>query len=124
MADVVQRIRAAASAASAAPAPPRRAGLDSLDELDAHLSASGARVEHLPPLERAPATDGPTVGDYLDELVDGVYSWTWDLPPDQLRAAVEEVRQWVADEHGDPARLPVPFQPIRWHRYVLDPGGA
>ena len=98
-------------------------GLDRLEPLDAHLAAAGPQVDHLPPLDgpaRAGGRTGQrTIGTYLDDLADGVYSWTWDLPPDRLRAAVDEAREWLAAEHGDPAELAVPAQPIRWHRYVF-----
>ena len=108
-------------------------GLDQLDDLDADVTAAGGTVEHLPPLERTAGSDGAgagrTVGAYLDDLAANVYSWTWDLPADRLAAAVAQVRQWVADEHGDPAGMRLPFPAIRWHRYVLRPlrrrdGGA
>lgn len=119
MAEVTRRIRAEVGA------PARRVGLDQLDDLDADVTAAGGTVEHLPPLERTPGSDGEgpgrTVGAYLDDLAAGIYSWTWDLPADRLAAAVTDVRQWVADEHGDPAGLKLPFPAIRWHRYVLTP---
>ena len=119
LAEVTARIRAASGA------PVRqRSSLDRLDELDSHLAAVGARVDHLPALERpVPASvDGGgarSVGVYLDDLAAGIYSWTWDLPPDRLAEAIQQTREWLAAEHGDPARLVLPAPPIRWHRYVL-----
>ena len=118
MAEATRRIRAEVGA------PPRRVGLDQLDDLDADVTAAGGTVEHLPPLERTAGTTGrrrPHRGGVPGRprrerlLV--------DLGPARRRlaAAVAQVRQWVADEHGDPAGMRLPFPAIRWHRYVLPP---
>jgi len=95
--------------------------------MDAHVAAAGGTVEHLPQIERPPVdpedgvAHGRSLGGYLDDLAAGIYSWTWDLPPDRLAAALDEVRQWLTDELGDPDRVRLPYSPIRWHRYVLTP---
>lgn len=116
-AEVTMRVRDAVGVGG------RTVGLDRLEPLDAHLAQGGARVDHLPPIDGPARTGGRgggrTIGTYLDDLADGVYSWTWDLPPDRLRAAVDQAREWLAAEHGEPARLALPSQPIRWHRYVF-----
>ncbi len=117
MVDLTRRIRTEAGS------PERRFGLDQLDELDALVAAGGGLVEHLPPIERSDGPDGVgevrTVAAYLDALKAGIYSWTWDLPPDRVAAAVEDARQWLTAEHGDPEQMLVPYPPIRWHRYVF-----
>ena len=113
LADLNARIRTGAGAAA------RPGSLDRLDELDAYLSGRGATVARLPALERSPTTPGRSVQGYLRELEDQVFSWTWDIPPDRLRASVAAARGWVSAEHGDLAHVQIPAPPIQWHRYVL-----
>jgi SAM-dependent methyltransferase len=109
-AQIAARIRAEAGG------PHSAVGLDDLDHLDEYLSRRGASVEHLPPIanpRRQPAED------LLALLADGVFSWTWDIPRDRLRAAVAAVREWLWRTHGDPATVVLTSAPVRWHRYRL-----
>jgi SAM-dependent methyltransferase len=119
-AEVTRRIRLAAGAP-----PTRPVGLDQLDELDDHVAATGGTVEHLAPIERTAGggddSGSTSVAAYLDHLGAGIFSWTWDLPPDRLATAVGQVRDELTQEHGDLSALLMRHEPIRWHRYVLRP---
>jgi SAM-dependent methyltransferase len=113
LAEVNARIRAEAGARA------RAGALDGLDQLDAYLSGRGAVVEHLPELERSATEPGESLAAYLAQAANGVYSWTWEIPPERLNAAVAATRAWATAIHGDLDRLPAPVPPVRWRRYVL-----
>jgi SAM-dependent methyltransferase len=89
-------------------------GLDDLGELDARLTEAGWSVRQLAPIPRSASW---TVADYFAGVESNCFSWTWPLSDEQRRTAVREVRAWAIAELGDPARTPLPADPIRWHSY-------
>jgi SAM-dependent methyltransferase len=107
-AELQAQIRAAAGSAEA------HIGLDDLAELDAHLAMRGWAVRHPAPIPN-PATR--TAAEFLDRIEANCWSWTWSMSEEQRRSAVRQVRAWVRDRYGDPARTPLPSPPIRWHAY-------
>lgn len=89
-------------------------GLDDLGELDTYLIEADWTVQQLAPVRRP---ESWTVADYFDGVESNRFSWTWPLSDEQRLAAVREVRAWAIAELGDPARTPLPADPIRWHTY-------
>ena len=87
-------------------------GLDDLGELDALLTGAGWTVRQLAPIPRSASW---TVADYFAGVESNRFSWTWPLSDEQRQTAVREVRAWAIAELGDPARTPLPADPIRWH---------
>jgi len=90
-----------------------RHGFDHLDEA---FAAAGAVQRDLPELTMP--SDG-TLAEFFEEAAGKVYSWTWKVPNDQLRSALDRVREWAAEEYGD---LDAPFAqdvPMAWRAYDL-----
>ena len=76
-------------------------GLDlgtSLAELDAAFLALGSdRPRELPPvLDEA----RQSLAEYLDQMADGLHSWTWDVSEEERRRIVEDLRRWASDRFG------------------------
>jgi SAM-dependent methyltransferase len=95
-------------------------GLESFAELDAFLAARGASARRLPEI---PNPASRTAAEFLRSVGDNTYSWTWRVPPDQLRAAVAEALAWVSDAMGDPEQVEILASPVRWRAYRI-PGPA
>ncbi|MGZ4148542.1 MAG: class I SAM-dependent methyltransferase [Actinomycetota bacterium] len=63
-----------------------------------------------------------TMADVIDEMQRRSPSWTWDVPDDALRDAIEIVRRWTLERHGRlDARL-AERNFVRWHTYRIDAG--
>jgi SAM-dependent methyltransferase len=95
----------------------RPVGLDWVgqsEDLDAAFAAGGAVGRDLQPVM---TRDDSTLRRYFDEVEEGLYSWTWRVPPEELAPAVAEVRTWAEREYGG---LDAPFEPespTLWRAY-------
>lgn len=93
-------------------------GLDirELHRLDGAFAAHGGVPRDLPGI---PDRVEQSLGTFLDQMADGLHSWTWEVEEPERRAATDEVRAWAEDRFGtlDPpeARDVV----IRWRAYDL-----
>jgi SAM-dependent methyltransferase len=57
------------------------------------------------------------LSELLDELDQRIYSWTWEIDPQDMHRAVAATRQWAAERYGDLSR-PRPVElVIRWRAY-------
>jgi len=66
-------------------------------ELDVHLAGRGCVRRDLPPVI---AERDETIGNRIERLEQGLYSWTWDFEPQELRRAGVATRAWAAGEFG------------------------
>ena len=74
----------------------------------------GLTRRDLPPVARI---ESETWGEHLRKIRDGRLSWTWRVPEDDRRRAVEEVWAWAEERFGDlDAPRPLPM-PIRFRAY-------
>ena len=65
--------------------------------LDAEMAAHGASVRELPPVREG---GEETVGEFLQEIRDNLFSWTWRIPDDLRLRTVEELRPWAEQRFG------------------------
>jgi SAM-dependent methyltransferase len=74
-------------------------GLDGreLAPLDAAFKRHGAEGRELPPV---PERLSRSLGRFLDEMEEGLHSWTWDVEEQARREAVAEVRRWALERFG------------------------
>ena len=93
-------------------------GLDlrELGRLDEAFATHGAEPRALPAI---PERVGTSLETFLEQMGDGLHSWTWDVPEDERRAAAEEVRRWALERFGTldpPGSRDVA---IEWRAYEL-----
>jgi SAM-dependent methyltransferase len=74
-------------------------GLDmrDLSLLDATFADVGGLARPLPSI---PERVDTSVETFLDQMADGLHSWTWDVPDDQRRVIAAQVRRWALDRFG------------------------
>jgi SAM-dependent methyltransferase len=80
-------------------APSFSAGLSAWDPgaLDAEFAGHGATARSLPPVrERV----GQTLEEFLEQMADGLHSWTWEVEEGRRREAAAEVRRWAEERYG------------------------
>jgi SAM-dependent methyltransferase len=85
-------------------------------ELDDAFHALGARSRALPGLHVSWTT---TLAAMIDGLEAGHWSWTWSLPPEELRHAATRTRAWALDTHGSLDSPVVVDAEVRWVAYDL-----
>ena len=57
---------------------------------------------------------------FFNETLERTYSWTWRVPDDELRRAVDVVRPWAMERFGGDLDAPfAPDAPHRWRVYDL-----
>jgi SAM-dependent methyltransferase len=89
---------------------------DGEDALDDAFGAAGATPG--PVVEFAYAQT-ETMADVIDEMERRSPSFTWDVPDDALRDAIEVMRRWTLDRYGRlDARL-ADRSVVRWHTYRI-----
>jgi SAM-dependent methyltransferase len=74
-------------------------GLDlrEVELLDAAFARHGARPRVLPPIpERVDAS----LGTFIQQMGDGLHSWTWDVPEDRRREVAADIRRWAEERFG------------------------
>jgi SAM-dependent methyltransferase len=98
--------------------PARRVGLDFHRgaELDDAMARLGARARELPTVWQESEL---TMDRYFREVEAGVFSWTWNVPPELLAHAVEETKVWAAERFGDLDRVLEPRFASVWRAYDL-----
>jgi SAM-dependent methyltransferase len=73
--------------------------------IDGIMAGLGAVRRSLPQVSYVERT---SLAEHLRLIAEGRYSWTWRVPDDERRAAVDAVRSWALDRFGDlEARRPV-----------------
>lgn len=94
----------------------RRPGLEATDHglLGDTLWRLGARYRELP---RVWEESDRTLEAYFHEVEEGVFSWTWNVPPDRLAAAVDATRAWASERFGSLDEILEPRYPIVWRAY-------
>jgi hypothetical protein len=91
-------------------------GLDPRDveRLDRAFAHHGARPRELPSI---PERHHQSLGEFIDQMDEGLHSWTWEVEDRIRRDAVAEVRRWALERFGslDPssARRSV----LEWRAY-------
>lgn len=91
-------------------------GWEATEELDAELRSHGGRLRLLPAIQDP--SDEP-VGAFLGSIERNCYSWTWPVPEDERRRALEELRPWAEERFG-PLDRPYRFDAeIVWRAYDL-----
>jgi len=85
-------------------------------DLEDALLALGARPRPLPPVRTSWTT---TLAATIDGLEAGHWSWTWSLPPEQLRRAATRTRAWALDAHGSLDAPIIVDAELRWVAYDL-----
>jgi len=86
-------------------------------DLDEAFASCGATCRELPPVAMRVQSSPRR---FFEETAERRYSWTWRLPDDELRTAVDRVRRWAAKEFGD---LDAPFEPevgMHWRAYDIE----
>ncbi len=109
--EVVDRFLAVAGGLSFAGLDPREPA-----RLDAALAAHGATVRELPPI---PERLEQTVGAFIDEMEQGVQSWTWRVDEGTRRSATVDVRAWALERFGSLDRPLEPDLSLAWRAYDL-----
>lgn len=96
----------------------RPAGLDweDLDGLDAEFRRYGAEIGELDSFDDR---ERESVKEYLDNLAENRYSWTWPATEEARRSAAAEVEAWAKAEYGPLDALPMGTYTVRWRTYRL-----
>jgi SAM-dependent methyltransferase len=72
-------------------------GWGDTDPLDEQMASLGCGLRLIGPY----AEEGTErLDEYLREIADGMYSWTWTVPDDARREAVERIRPWAQERWG------------------------
>jgi SAM-dependent methyltransferase len=93
-------------------------GLDvrELVRLDEAFAVHGGVPWDLPAI---PDQVEQSLGTFLDQMADGLHSWTWDIPEGERRAAAEEVRVWALERFGTLDPPEARDVAIEWRAYDL-----
>lgn len=93
-------------------------GLEAWDpgEVDRAFEEHGARARSLPPIaERVPQT----LGTFLDQMADGLHSWTWEVDEATRRDVAADVRDWALERFGTLDPPEARDVAIEWRAYDL-----
>jgi SAM-dependent methyltransferase len=93
-------------------------GLDAWDpgEVDRAFEEHGARPRSLPPIaERLPQS----LGTFLDQMAEGLHSWTWEVDDAARREAAADVRRWALARFGTLDPPDARDVAIEWRTYDL-----
>jgi SAM-dependent methyltransferase len=83
-------------------------------EVDRAFEERGARARSLPTIaERVPQT----LGTFLEQMADGLHSWTWEVDDVTRRAAAEDVRAWALERFGTLDPREARDVAIEWRAY-------
>jgi SAM-dependent methyltransferase len=86
-------------------------------DLDEAFTAAGGRLREI---ATTPASVDSSLERFFEETLARSYSWTWRVPPDDLRRAVEVVRPWAVEQYGPDLSRPFASDaPHRWRVYDL-----
>ncbi len=95
-------------------------GREGDETLDAAFLAAGAAQG---PVSTFTYPELETVADVLEEIARRSPSWTWRVPDDQLRRAIEVARAWTLERYGT---LDLPLEEessVRWRTYLVGGSG-
>ena len=84
--------------------------------VDQAFQEQGARRRSLQPIT---AQVAQTLGTFLDQMADGLHSWTWEVDEGVRRAAAEEVRAWALERFGTLDPPDAREVTIEWRAYDL-----
>jgi SAM-dependent methyltransferase len=84
--------------------------------LDAEMARHGAALRILPPVHE---TWEDALGEFIDGIAEGRYSWTWTVPDDARRRVVAELRPWAAERFGALDEVRRSTLPQVWRAYDL-----
>ena len=87
-----------------------------LGELDARMQVLGAAVRLMPPI---PQEEEESLGEFLDGIAEGRWSWTWNAPEGLRLRAVEELRPWAEERYGPLDRISRVELETVWRAYDL-----
>jgi ubiquinone/menaquinone biosynthesis C-methylase UbiE len=87
-----------------------------LERLDRAFAERGATARALPSFPERVETSLAT---FLDQMAEGLHSWTWDLDDDLRRAAVADVRRWAEERFGTLDPPEAREVTIEWRAYDL-----
>ncbi len=87
--------------------------------LDAELERLGATVRFLPGIREE---QQETVAEFLDDVQEGRWSWTWHVPDDVRLRAVTELRPWAERRFGPLDRFQRYEVETVWRAYDLPAG--
>lgn len=93
-------------------------GLDPRDpgSLDREFESAGATTRLLPSI---PGRDDTSIGEFVDEMRDGLHSWTWRVDAEVRHRVVPEVRTWAERRFGSLDADLEPDLEIVWRAYDL-----
>jgi SAM-dependent methyltransferase len=84
--------------------------------LDAEFAGHGARARSLPAIpERVPQS----LEDFLQQMSDGLHSWTWEVEEGSRREAAADVRRWAEERYGTLDPPGARDVTIEWRAYDL-----
>jgi ubiquinone/menaquinone biosynthesis C-methylase UbiE len=84
--------------------------------VDQAFQEQGARRRSLQPITERVAQ---SLGTFLDQMADGLHSWTWEVDEGARRAAAEEVRAWALERFGTLDPPDAREVTIEWRAYDL-----
>jgi SAM-dependent methyltransferase len=93
-------------------------GLNAWDpgNVDRAFEENGAGARSLPPIrERVPQS----LGSFLDQMAEGLHSWTWEVDEPTRREAAAEVRRWALERFGTLDPPDARDVAIEWRAYDL-----
>jgi Methyltransferase domain len=95
-------------------------GLDVRDgygDLDEAFAACGGRLREV---ASTPSSVDSSLERFFTEAGERSYSWTWRVPEERLRAAIDTVRAWALERYGPDLTTPfAPDAPHLWRVYDL-----
>jgi len=94
--------------------PPWPPGLDTIEELDAHVRSLGLEVHALPDLVTEVSI---SVNQLLALLEAGYWSACWNIDEKTRHRAASATREWARDKLGDVDQERETTESMRWHAY-------
>jgi SAM-dependent methyltransferase len=98
---------------------PLMPGLDlgrDLPLLDEAFRARGADPRQLPSIPERVAT---SLGTFIEQMSEGMHSWTWEVPEEQRREVSAEIRTWAEGRFGTLDPPEARTVAIAWRAYDL-----
>jgi SAM-dependent methyltransferase len=93
-------------------------GLDlrEIARLDAAFAEHGARPRVLPPI---PERVDISLGTFIEQMSEGLHSWTWDVPDERRREVAGDIRRWAEERFGTLDPSEARDVAIEWRAYDL-----
>lgn len=92
------------------------AGLDPRDvaRMDEAFARHPARPRALPSI---PERFSQSLGEFIDQMEEGLHSWTWEVEDGVRREAVAEVRRWALERFGSLDPSSARHSMLEWRAY-------